>query len=426
MSKSEILSSAMAEEQIAKLTERKNEIAEAMAEKRTAFEESDVETRDALINDVEEMQKEADGIDEELKELEEVKQTFAEQEERMSLVKNVETTKVEERTKDMNTNSNILDSKEYRDAWVESIKKGDNNIALKVLRDDPVLGLATTNDNVPVPTIWQQYVETAWFNYGKFSRLVNKSYVQGYMSIPYEASATGAAIHEEGAAALTEEEIVMGLVELKPAMLKKWISLTDEIMALTSDEFMRYVADELVYRVILALDNAILNGAVDSNGKGIVGIIGNALTTSVPAALSFNVVNEAIAGLVTFENLTLAINPSTFFKNFMSLTDLQGRPIYQIATDNEGKPQYYINGIRCEFTQALPAYDDADPNDVWAVVGDFRGYRLNLPEGDMVKTLFDPYTLATEDKARMIGRLFAAGNVARPLHFAQISVPASV
>ena len=189
---------------------------------------------------------------------------------------------------------------------------------------------------------------------------------------------------------------------------------------------MRYVADELVYRVILKLDEGIINGALDTNGKGIVGIVGNTNTLTYSAALSFNVVNEAIADLVTFDNLTLAINPATFFKNFMGLTDLQGRPIYQIAHDNTGKPQYFINGIRCEFTQALPAYDEAAANAAWAVVGDFRGYRLNLPEGEMVKTLFDPYTLATVDKARMIGRLFAAGNVTRLKHFAQIKVPASV
>ena len=423
MNKNEILSSAMADEQIEKLVARKNDIADKMTEKRSAFEESDVEKRDEILAEVEEMGKEADEIDEEIKEVEEVKKAFEEQEERMSLLKNVETEKVEVRNKDIK--KDILDTPEYRQAWVDTIRHNDLSYVQKVLRDDPVLGMATSNDNVPVPTIWQSYVETAWYNYGKFSRLVNKTSIAGYLSIPFEASATGAAMHTEKADAPTEEAIVLGLIELKPAMLKKWISMTDELMAMTADDFMRYLADELVYRVVLALDEGIIKGALDSNGKGVVGIVGNTNTQKVSAALSFNVVNEAIADLVTFENLTLAIHPQTFFKNFMGLTDLQGRPIYQIAHDNAGKPQYYVNGIRCEFTQALPAYDDAQAGAAWAVVGDFRGYRLNLPEGDMVRTLFDPYTLATEDKARMIGRLYAAGNVARLKHFAQINVPLS-
>ena len=414
----------MADEQINKLIARKNEIASSMTEKREKFEESDVETRDSILGEVEQMEQEAKDIDSQVDELNELKEAFNEQEKRMGLIETVKTEKVEERKAEVK--GNLLDSKEYKEAWVDSIKRNDESIVKKVLRDDPVYGMATTNDNVPVPTIWQSYVETAWYNYGKFSRLVNKTSIAGYLSIPFEASASGAAVHTEGSEAPTEEEIVLGLIELKPAMIKKWISLTDEIMAMTADDFMRYLADELVYRVVLKLDEGIINGALDTNGKGVVGIVGNSNTLTKSAALSFNVVNEAIADLVTFENLTLALNPKTFFGNFMGLTDQVGRPIYQIASDNAGKPQYYVNGIRVEFTQALPAYDEASANDVWAVCGDFRGYRLNLPEGDMVRTLFDPYTKATEDKAIMVGRLYAAGNVARLKHFVQIKVPASV
>lgn len=417
MNKNEILSSAMADEQINKLVARKNEIAESITEKRGVFETSDVETRDAILNEVEELEKEADAIDAEVEEVRSIKDTFAKQEERMGLFKNVETEKVEERAKD--TKVDVYDTPEYREAWVNYVRTGEKNEVLKRAVTDK--GMATSNDNVPVPTIWQSYVETAWDRYGKFSRLVTKSYIAGYLSIPFEAEADPAVVHAEGSNAPTEEGISLGLIELKPAMIKKWISMTDELMAMTADDFMRYLADELVYRVVLLLDNGIINGATDSNGKGVVGIVGNANVEAVTANLSFNVVNEAIADLVTFEGLTLAINPKTFFKNFMGLTDLQQRPIYQIATDNAGRPQYYINGIRCEFTQALPAYDDASANAVWAVVGDFRGYRLNMPEGEMVRTLFDPYTLATEDKARMIGRLYVAGNVARLRHFATIA-----
>ena len=68
MSKNEILSSAMAQAEIDKLVERKNVIAESITEKRSAFEESDVETRDAILNEVEEMEKEASQIDTDVEE----------------------------------------------------------------------------------------------------------------------------------------------------------------------------------------------------------------------------------------------------------------------------------------------------------------------------------------------------------------------
>ena len=221
MNKNEILSSAMADEQIEKLITRKNEIAATITEKRDLFAQSDVETRDEILGDVEKLEEEAKDIDSQVEELNGVKKMFEEQEERMSLFRNVETQKIEERNKESMTN--ILDTQEYKNAWVDSIKRGDPNIALKVLRDDPVLGLATTNDNVPVPTIWQSYVETAWYNYGKFSRLVNKTSIAGYLAIPFESAADGAVIHDESAQAPTEEGITLGKIELKPAMIKKWI-----------------------------------------------------------------------------------------------------------------------------------------------------------------------------------------------------------
>lgn len=409
MTKNEILSSAMAEEEVRKLQMRKNEIASTIEERKASFEQSDVETRDAILEEVDTLTKEAEDIDSQVSELEEVRAKFEEQEKRMSLTKTVAPTEVEARAEEIKTD--IYDTPEYRQAWVDAIRTGDER---------KVRAMATSNDNVPVPTIWQSYVETAWYNYGKFSRLVNKTYIQGYLSIPFEAEADDAVIHTEGTAQPAEEEITLGLIELKPAMIKKWISMTDELMAMTADDFMRYLADELVYRVVLKLDNGIINGALDSNGKGVVGIVNNANTlTAANGALSFNVLNAGIADLVTFDNLTVAMNPKTFFDGFMGLTDLQQRPIYQIAADNTGKPQYYVNGIRVEFTQALPAYSAASAGDVWAIAGDFRGYRLNLPEGEMVRTLFDPYTLAREDKAIMVGRLYAAGNVARLKHFVQ-------
>ena len=186
------------------------------------------------------------------------------------------------------------------------------------------------------------------------------------------------------------------------------------------------IADELVYRVILALDEAIMT-RTDLNGEGVIGIAGNSYTETVSASISFNVINEAIANLVTFDDLVVAMNPKTFFKNFMSLTDQVGNPIFRVVHDNENRPAYYLSGYRVEFTQALPAYDDADPNDVYAIIGNFRrGYRLNYPQGRNVITLMDPYTLATADKVRMIGRLYVAGNVVKPKHFVELKVPASV
>lgn len=412
--KEKFLSAEMVSAEIDKLNTRKNAIADEITEKRGVFESTDVEQRDAVLEDVSALTKEADEITADVAELEELRQKFDEQEQRMSLFKNVETVKVEERKK-MEI-KDMFDTPEYRSAWVDYVRTG------KEIPAELRAGVSTATENVPIPTLMQGYVETAWEKYGKFSRLVSRMSVKGLFAIPLELEADDAVWHTENAAAPAEESITLGQVLLQPMMIKKWISMTDELMAMAADEFMRYISDELVYRVIKQLDDSII-ARTEASGKGVIGIVGNENTIKVSKNLDFNAINEAIAKLVTFDNLTIAMHPETFYKNIMGLTDTVQRPIYQIATDNTGKPAYYINGQRVEFTTVLPAYDDAAAGEAWAVVGDFRGYRLNFPEGDTVRTLFDPYTLATEDKARMIGRLFVAGNVCRLKHFAELDKP---
>jgi len=412
MERDKILSAEMAQSEIDKLNTRKNAIADEITEKRGVFESADVETRDAVLEEVSALEAEASQIEADVKELEELRGKFEEQEQRMSLIRNVEPTKVEERVKVEERKIDQFDTPEYRKAWVDSIRS--NN-------DAELRAMTTTMDNVPIPTLMQGYVETAWEKFGKFSRIVSKSFVKGYMAIPVETAADPAVWHDENGNAPAEETITLGQILLKPKMIKKWISITDELAAMSPEEFMRYLADELVYRVVLLLDHAIISGSADAQGNGVVGIVGNDNTEKVTSALTFNAINSAVAELNTFENLVVAMNQKTFFSNYMGLKDLQDRPIYQIATDNTGRPQYFINGIRVEFTTALPAYDDATAGQAWAVVGNFRGYRLNMPEGETVKMLYDPYTMAREDKAIMVGRLYVAGNVVRLKHFAQLN-----
>ena len=422
-----MLNSAMVEERMTEVAERRNAIVDEIASKKEEFENSDTDKREELLNDVEELTKEAESIDEEIKDLEEQRSTFKAQEERMSLSANLTKTKIEERKNQMEIND-VLNTKEYEQLYADMIRgRVDEKEVRSFLqkRTDPDPGLSTATDNIPIPVLMQGFVETAWYQYGKFSRIVGESFEPAIIKIPVESAASGAAWHTESGDAPSEEYITLSQILLQPKTLKKWISLTTELMAMSPADFLQYVADELVYRIILALDEAIIN-RTDLNGEGVIGIVGNANTETLSAALDFNVINEAVSELVTFEDLVIAMNPKTFFKNFMGLTDQVGNPIFRVVHDNENRAQYYLSGYRVEFTQALPAYEDADPGDAYAVVGNFRrGYRLNYPQGRNVITLVDPYSKAPEDLVRMIGRLYVAGNVVKPKHFVELKVPAS-
>lgn len=418
------MNSAMANDLLDEKIAQRNEIADKVETRKAEFENADVETRDAILEEVETLTKDAENLDSEIKELEETRNTYKEQEARMSL--NATLSKVEERKEQIMEND-VLKSKEYEKMYADMIRgKVDEKEVRSFLTRSGSANLSTATSYVPIPTIMQGFVETAWAEYGKFSRLVSETFEPAILRIPVEVSADDANWHDENGDAVEQEQIVLSQIVLQPKMIKKFLALTDELMAMAEDEFLRYVADELVYKVVLALDEAIID-RTDANGLGVIGIVGNALTESVSANLDFNVINEAVAKLLVFDDLTIAMHPQTFFKNFMGLTDQVGNPIFRIVHDNEGRPAYYLSGYRVEFTLALPTFDNANAGDTYAIVGNFRrGYRLNYPQGRDVITLVDPYTLATEDVVRMIGRLYVAGNVVKPKHFAELKVPASL
>lgn len=397
------LNSAMVEERMTEVAERRNAIVDEIASKKAEFDEADVEKREELLTDVEALTKEADELENENKDLEEQRSTLKAQEERMSLAKNLEKTVIEERKTQME-NVEVRSTPEYAHAWREAVQSGDE----KNLR-----ALYTTmkeGGTAPVPTYLQGRVEASWQRLSILNE-VSISTFKGILAVPYEASSTGAEIHAEGGNAVTEESLTIGQVLLQPKMIKKYLRVSDEVEALTDEEFMDYIADEIIYQINLLLETKIVNGGAND---GVVGLITSSLAVSITNALNFNSVNVALGNLIEAVDPVVIMNRKTFFNNVMGLTDLQQRPIFQIATDNAGRPQYYINGVRVLFSNGLDAYDDASSGEAWAVVGDLKAYRLNLPAGRIPTVLYDPYTYAESDMNKYVGKLLAGGGVVRP------------
>lgn len=406
-----ILSSEMAVEEINKKVARKNEIVDLIKEKRASFEESDIETRDTILEEVKALEEEANSIDEEINELNETKEKYEEQEERMSMVNVFGAEAVETRKANLGTDK--YDTPEYRKAWRRAVETG-NETEVRGLLTELVEG-----GQVPVPTYVQSRVETTWQRLSILNEVSISNY-KGIFAVPYEDSADAAVVHVEGTAAPAEENLNLGKTLLQPVMLKKWISYTDEVRALTDEAFMDYIVDEVMYQVDLLAETLVVNGA-NNNDEGVVGIINANLTETVSAALTFNAINEGLAAIEEAIDPVVIMNRKTFYGNVMGLVDTQGRPIYQIATDNEGKPRNFINGVRVLFSNGLPAYDNATASQAWAVVGDLKAYKLNLPEGRIPRMLIDELTLAREDKGYVLGRLLAAGNVVKPRSIAKLT-----
>ena len=121
---------------------------------------------------------------------------------------------VEERHMD---NMEIRNSKQYIDAFAEYVKSGDDTECRALLTEN-------VSGTVPVPEFVYDIVKTAWER-DEITRRVRKSYLKGNVKIGFEISASGATKHTEAAnSAVSEETLVLGIVELKPVSFKKWIN----------------------------------------------------------------------------------------------------------------------------------------------------------------------------------------------------------
>lgn len=324
--------------------------------------------------------------------------------EEVSQIPDDETTIIERGEKPMEkTLVEVLKSAEYEEAYARYIKTEDATEVRSLLSE------MVDSGTVPVPTYLNERIMTAWDNSELFKR-VNKSYIKGIIRQGFELSATGAAKHVEGDMVNlpSEEELTIGVVEIKPVSLKKWISISDEVMDMTGRAFLDYIYDEIEYRIVkLAEEEAIK-------------IIKSLSTASASAVSVKNYSGEPAANLCIMAEALLtdeARNP-VFIANkqtiaqFKSLMTADG---YLINNPFNNMPTIAQN--------SLPSYETASAGAVYAIIGDLSAFRANFPNGTEVKFKFDDLSLAEKDLIKIVGRMYVGMNVVACDRFVLVKKP---
>lgn len=309
--------------------------------------------------------------------------------------------------KEERTIDSVRSSEEYVNAYAEYLKTGDDR-ECRALMTDLVSG-----GSVPIPTVIDNYIDTAWENARLLSR-VRRTSIKGTAKYPFEYSATGAFDHTEGASvsADTEEQLVLGTVSIDPKMIKKWITITDEVISLKGQAFLDYVWDEIEERIFEKAD-ARLIAAIKAAPAEATETAAGVRSVSVEF-IDASTIFKALAELRNAASNPVAImNKQMYFNQFMSLVDLQNRPIYDIVSAN-GRPTYYINGVEVIFDNTLSTSE--------LIVGDLRGAIANFPDGEQVKFVNDPYSLAEQDKVKVVGKMYVGIGVVRDGYFCKVSV----
>lgn len=357
-----------------------------------------IERREAIKAELETDGADLDALEEEVrnlnKEEEELRKAAAEDAEKRKLiaeglgdVKEEHTDKLEERKME-----DIRNTTEYIDAYADFVRTGDPRECRSLLTEN-----VETYGTIPVPQFLQEMIETAWERDEILAR-VSRTYLKGNIKIPFELTADGAWQHPEGTTAPTEESLTFGLVTLLPETVKKWVSFSDEVQAMRGEEFLRYVYDELTYRISKKLADLIVDDITTANATHGSTAIGVPQVTAAPSVVA---IPTAVANLSEdARNICVVMNRLTEV-NFLTAQAAGNFSIDPFA----GLPRVY--------TSHLPAYDNADGGAVYAIVGDLSAVRVNFPEGDGVVIKYDEMTRKKEDIIEVLGRQYAAHGITK-------------
>ena len=313
---------------------------------------------------------------------------------------------VEERKEEnkMKTIEEFRNSKEYVDAFAEYIKTGKAEEIRSLLTEN----VASTG-TIAVPDSVYDIVKTAWEK-SDIMALVRKIEVAGNMKVQFEISGSDAVIHNEGSGAVTEEELSLGIVTLVPESIKKWVSVSDEVLDMRGQAFLDYIYDELTYKIAKKAE-AVLIGKI------------KALSTTASASAPY--AKQVKAGAAV----------GTIAKALGQLSDEASNPVivmnkatwasFKAAQYSAGYSIDPFEGLPVYFTSALPALTDASENAVYAIVGDFGfGALANFPNGDGVEIKVDDKTDMKSDLVNILGREYIAVEPIACGAFVNITAPA--
>lgn len=279
----------------------------------------------------------------------------------------------------------LRSSQEYINAYAEYLKTGKDE-EVRALLSDQVTVSGTAG--VPTPTYVEERIMTAWDQNPILSR-VRRTNIKGIIKVGFELSASPAAIHPEGSTTVpAEENLALGVVELKPETIKKWISVSDEVMDMHGQAFLDYIFDEIEYRIVKKAADMLVADVVAAPQTA---------TTSAAAVAKLTVATPAIGD---------------FVNAFATLSDEAENPViimnkqtYAMYKNLQLSAQYAIdpfNGMEVLFNDTLV---NAGQTGVCAIVGDLNGLQANFPNGFEPTIKYDEYSLSEKDLVKIVGRL---------------------
>ena len=310
----------------------------------------------------------------------------------------------EDRAKDMkgeNRMSEFINSREHIEAFAKYIRSEGNDMQARALLTENATG-----GTVAVPSFVYEIVKTAWDREGIIRR-VKKAAMRGNVKVQFEISATGATVHTEGGDPVPEETLVLGIVNLVPEDIKKWVSVSDKVLELGAEDFLRYIYDEVTYQIAKKAADQLLADIVACGTQSTATMVGVPVVTvtavgvgTIASAMSY-LSGEASDPIVVLNRQSWGAFKAAQYAASFSIDPFEG--------------------LEVEFNNSLKSATVATTGDTIAIVGDFgMGALANFPNGEAIDFKFDDVTEMTNDLVRILGKRLGAIKPVAPNAFVKI------
>lgn len=285
----------------------------------------------------------------------------------------------------------IRSSAEYINAFANYVKTGDDTECRALLSDN------ATGGTVPVPTFVEGIVADT-FRESRIMSRVRKTYAKGNVKIGFERNAPIATVHAEGSGEQTEEALQLGIVELVPETIKKWVSISDEALdSMSGEAYLRYLYSEIGRKIVKAEEKKVIDAILAAPQTA---------TAASPAVAKYVAQTAGVGDFVNARalltsdasDLVIICTPAQYaaYKTLMLGGNFAFDP---------------FEGIEVLFSDAATS----------PIIGDLSGVLANYPNGDEIQYKYDDRTLMTSDLVRVLGRKPVAIGVVGNKYFAKIT-----
>lgn len=298
---------------------------------------------------------------------------------------------IETRKEEKKMSMEIRNSHEYIEAFAKYVKTGSDKECRALLSDN------VQNGVVPVPTFVGEIVAKRLED-SEILRRVRRMNAAGNVKVGFEIDAPAAAAHTEGGDPVTEEALVLGIVNLVPVTYKKWVQISDEALdSMSGEEYLRYIYDEVSRGIIKAEENAVVAAILAAPQTATASAPAVAKTGSAAGAITDFVDARALLSSAA-EDLVIICTPA----QYASYRGLQMAANYGVDP---------FDGLEVLFNDNATA----------PIIGDLSGVMMNLPKGEAIEFKYDDKTLMTSDMVKVLGRQPAAIGLVGNKFFAKVS-----